>query len=171
MIFLSGIVNNVCVFTTDSYRRFNNYFFTPLVYTICPLSLIIIFTRGTIQNLRLIRFSNRRVRLTGQIRRMLIPQLIVLGISGIPFGLQNIYIDMTRNVHKDDRQLAIEHLFVQIIRLFYHCNFVCTFYIYLYMSSEVRNVLRRLTVDSSNKVTDTSVTDSIALQNMMPDDY
>jgi len=169
MIFFSGIVHGVCSFTNDLYAKFNNYFLTPLVYTISPLSLIILFTRGTIQNLRATTLSNRRDHLTRQIRRMLIPQLIVLGISGIPFGLQNIYFDITINVHKSDLRKAIEHLFIQIIRLFYHCNFVCTFYIYLYMSSEVRKVLKRSTMSFSQKSINTSATDSIVLQNLIAD--
>jgi hypothetical protein len=169
MIFFSGIVDGVCSFTNDAYAKFNNFLLTPLVYTIGPLTLIILFTRGTIQNLRSTALANRRDHLTRQIRRMLIPQLIVLGISGIPFGLQNIYFDLTSNVYKNDLRKAIEHLFIQIIRLFYHCNFVCTFYIYLYMSSEVRKVLKRSTVSFSQKSVNNSATDSIVLQNLIVD--
>jgi len=169
MIFFSGIVNGVCSFTNDAYGKFNNFLLTPLVYTIGPLTLIIVFTRGTIRNLRLTALPNRRDHLTRQIRRMLIPQLIVLGISGIPFGLQNIYFDLTSNVYKDDFRKAIEHLFIQINRLFYHCNFVCTFYIYLYMSSEVRKVLKRVTMNFSQKNINNSATDSIVLQNLTAD--
>jgi hypothetical protein len=169
MIFLSGIDNGVCIITSNFYRKFNNYFFTPLVYTITPLTLIILFMQRTLENLRTMTLVNHRNRLTRQIRRMLIPQLIVLGISGIPFGLQNIYLDFTLQIPKDNLRLSIEHLFIQIIRLFYHCNFVCTFYIYLYTSSEVRNVLKRLTIGSSGKSEDNSITDSYALQNLITD--
>jgi hypothetical protein len=146
IILVSKSVNGVCSLIDSPFTKFNDYVLTPLVYGIGPITLIIIFTSGTIRNLRAITLVNRRDRLTKQIRRMLIPQLIVLGISGIPFGLQNIYFNATRNVPKDDLRLAIEHFFVQIIRLFYHCNFVCTFYIYLYVSSEVRKVLKRLII-------------------------
>ena len=111
--------------------------------TIGPLTVIIIFTRGTIRNLRATNLVNRRDHLTRQIRRMLIPQLIVLGISGVPFGLQNMYTDLTSQVQKDALRKAVELLIFQIVRLFYHCNFVCTFYIYLYTSSEVRRALKR----------------------------
>jgi hypothetical protein len=74
MIFFSDVVDNAYVFTADSYRKLNNYFSTPLVHTIGALTLIIIFTH-TIENLR--------------------SQLILLGISGIPFGLQDICIDLS----------------------------------------------------------------------------
>jgi hypothetical protein len=170
MILFSGIVNNNCVLTNLSYRKFNDFILTPLVYIIGPLTCIVMFTQGTIRNLRATTLTNRRDHLTRQIRRMLIPQLIVLGISGIPFGLQNIYFDLTNHVDKDDLRKAVEHLFVQIIRLFYHFNFVFTFYIYLYMSSEVRKVLRRLTTTKpSTKSPDTSATESISLRRLTCD--
>jgi hypothetical protein len=170
MIFVSGIVDGVCILLDGPFTKFNNFLLTPLVYAVGPITLITIFTSGTIRNLRSTTLANRHDRLARQIRRMLIPQLFVLGISGIPFGLQNIYIDLTSNIHKDDLRKAIEHLFVQIIRLFYHCNFVCTFYIYLYISSEVRKVLRRLAEKSSpRKSIDISATDSIVLQNLIAD--
>ncbi|UJR07943.1 hypothetical protein I4U23_012222 [Adineta vaga] len=88
---------------------------------------------------------------------MLIPQLLILAVSGIPFGLQNIYFNITNDIPKDDLRNAIEHLFVQIIRLFYHCNFVCPFYIYLYMSSEVRKVLKNYMIKSARCITDVTL--------------
>ena len=144
LLFVSRSVNNVCILLDNSFTKFHDYVLTPLVYAIGPITLITLFTYGTIRNLRSTYFVTRRDHLTRQIRRMLISQLFVLGISGIPFGLQNIYIHLTDDLSKDELRLAIEHLFVQIIRLFYHCNFVCTFYIYFYVSSEVRKVLQRI---------------------------
>ncbi|CAF0746500.1 unnamed protein product [Adineta steineri] len=169
MIFFSGIDHNICVLTNIYYRNLNDFIVTPLVYTIGPLTFIIIFTRRTIHNLRAIALTNRRDHLTKQIRHMLIPQLIILAMSGVPFGLQNIYFNLTNDVYKDSLRQAIEHLFVQIIRLFYHFNFVFTFYIYLYMSSEVRKVLRRITTSSRKKSVDGSHTDSIVLQTLTCD--
>jgi len=45
---------------------------------------------------------------------------------------------------KDAFRLALEDFFGQVILLLFHCNYVCTFYIYLYMSSEVRRVFKDL---------------------------
>lgn len=143
LLFVSTSINGVCILLDNSLTKFHDYILTPLVYAIGPLSLITVFAWGTVRNLRSTCFFNRHDHLTRQIRRMLIPQLLVLAISGIPFGLQNIYIHLTRNTNKDELRLAIEHFFVQIIRLFYHCNFVCPFYIYLYVSGKVRKILRR----------------------------
>ena len=127
---------------------------------------------GTIRNLRLTTIHTHHDHLAKQIRRMLIPQLFVLGISGIPFGFQTIYLGATSTVNKSDVRLSIENLFVQIIRLFYHCNFVCTFYIYVYMSSEVRKVLRRLMMKYLRRNViqpgDTSVGAPITLRSIKP---
>jgi hypothetical protein len=102
------------------------------------------FTLGTIRNLRLVKHLNRKGRLAKQVRRMLIPQLIVLGVSGIPFGFQGIYLELSSKIQKDAFRLALEDFFGQVILLLFHCNYVCTFYIYLYMSSEVRRAFKDL---------------------------
>ena len=141
MLFFSGIVNGRCGIANEVYRKLINYCITPLVYTILPFVFIVFFTRGTIRNLRATTLTNRRHRLMKQIRRMLIPQLAILGISGFPFSLEVIYLEVTNDLEKDSLRQAIENVGVQLVRLFYHCNFVCTFYIYLYMSSDVRKVL------------------------------
>ena len=144
IILKSTITNGSCTLFDNPYRKINSFFLTPLVYTIGPITIILVCTRGTIRNLCSTTLQNHRDRLTKQIRHMLIPQLIVLGICGIPFGLQNIYTDLTSHTEKDPYRKAVELLILQIVRLFYHCNYVCTFYIYLYTSSEVRNVTKRL---------------------------
>jgi len=144
IIFISKSINNVCTYIDSPYTTFHNYVSTPLAYAVIPLILIVVFTYGTVKNLKAINFNNRQNRLTKQIRRMLIPQLIVLSVSGIPFGFQTVYLQYTNEMEKSLVRQAVEHLFIQIIRLFYHCNFVCTFYIYLFMSSEVRRILKRV---------------------------
>ena len=144
MLIFSGIVDGQCGIANGSYSQIVNYCFTPLIYTILPFVLIVFFTRGTIRNLRVPTLANRRDRLMKQIRRMLIPQLFILGVSGFPFSIQAIYFEATLDVDKDELRQAIEHLCVQLVRLFYHSNFVFTFYIYAYMSTDVRRVLRRV---------------------------
>ncbi|CAF3026238.1 unnamed protein product [Rotaria sp. Silwood2] len=144
IIFISSIVNGVCVFIDSPLAKINDYFLTPIAYTIAPVTIIIIFTRGIIRILHSNRSFNTHNHLRTQVRRMLIPQLIILSVSGIPFGLLSIYTQFTSKEHKDVLRLAIERLFLQIIRLFYHLNFVCSFYIYLYMSKEIRRIFKRL---------------------------
>ncbi|CAF1406921.1 unnamed protein product [Adineta steineri] len=101
-------------------------------------------TLGTLRNLRSIRSFSQQGYLTRQTRRMLIPQVIVLGVSEIPFGFQGIYLELTKKIQKDSFRLALEYFFDQMILLLFHCNYVCTFYIYLYMSSEVRRTFKDL---------------------------
>jgi len=148
IIFVSGIVDGACVLQDGGYTRFNTYFLTPLVYSVGPLIIIIVFTFGTVRNLRSIQRIQRQDHLTKQVRRMLIPQLIVLGISGFPFGFEGIYLEVTSGIQKDDFRLALEDFFSQLILLLFHCNYVCTFYIYLCMSSEVRKAFKNLILKS-----------------------
>ena len=143
VILFSNVVNGACILSHASYRKFMNFGLTPLVYTVLPFVLIVFFTQGTIRNLRASTLANRHDRLMKQIRRMMIPQLAILGISGFPFSIEAIYLESTSHLEKDAVRKSVEHLVVQVDRLFYHCNFVCTFYIYLYMSSDVRRVLKR----------------------------
>ncbi|CAF1285863.1 unnamed protein product [Rotaria sordida] len=170
LIFNSIIINGSCTLIDNPYRKFLNFVLTPFVYTIGPITLIIVLTRGTIRNLRCTNLGQHRDHLTKQIRRMLVPQLIVLAISGIPFGLQNIYTDLTSSIQKDSLRKAIELFFLQIVRLFYHCNFVCTFYIYCYTSNEVRHVLKRYVRRRLRRgqvePTDVSINNSFTLQTM-----
>jgi hypothetical protein len=144
MIFFSKSVNGVCIIIDGGFNTFNSYILTPIVFIIGPFTLITSFTLGTMRNLRSTTFANRHDRLARQIRRMLIPQLIILAICGIPFGIENIYEDITYGIQKSVLRKSIEHLFAQILRLFYHITFVSTFYIYLYMSKEVRKDFMRL---------------------------
>lgn len=64
IIFNSSIINGVCTLTDNPYRKFINFVLTPLVYTIGPVTLIILFTRGTIRNLRATTIINCRDHLT-----------------------------------------------------------------------------------------------------------
>ena len=144
LIFLSNSVNGVCVLRDGLFKIFHSYVLSPLVFIVGPVTLITMFTLGTIRNLRSTTLANRRDRLAKQVRRMLIPQLIALAVFGIPFGVENLYKDITNKVQKDALRSATEHLFDQITRLVYHVNFVCTFYMYLYMSRDVRKTLKRL---------------------------
>ncbi|CAF1093135.1 unnamed protein product [Adineta ricciae] len=168
MLVYSGVENRTCILMNVTYRKFNDFLLTPLIYTIGPLTLITLFTRGILLNLNRTTVQSHRDHLTRQIRRMLIPQLILLAMSGIPFGLQNMYFNLTSNVVKSSLHRAIEHLCIQIIRLFYHFNFVFTFYIYLYMSSEVRKLFRRMTTKFSTM--DSSIQEGMVMETCKVED-
>jgi len=66
------------------------------------------------------------------------PQLIILAISGIPFGFQGVNLQITSSIVKDSFRIAVENFIGPIVLIFYHFNYVFTFYIYVYKSSEFR---------------------------------
>ncbi|CAF2362791.1 unnamed protein product [Rotaria sp. Silwood2] len=142
VIFSTAIRHGVCTFVPGSYTTFNTYVFTPLVYCIGPITVVTYCTRGTIKNLRSTIIRNTHERLTKQVRAMLFPQLMILAISGIPFGFQGVYLDITSYVEKDHFRIAVENFAGQVILIFYHFNYVFTFYIYVFMSSEVRKIIQ-----------------------------
>ncbi|CAF1093172.1 unnamed protein product [Adineta ricciae] len=144
LIFISRSVNDVCILLDGPLKFIHSFVLTPIVFIMGPLVLIAGFTYGTIRNLRATAFASRHDRLTKQIRRMVIPQVVILAIFGLPFGVNCLYDDLTSKVQKDPLRKAIEHLIQQITRLIYHVIFVSTFYIYLYMSMEMRKVMVRM---------------------------
>ncbi|CAF4053159.1 unnamed protein product, partial [Adineta steineri] len=90
VIFVSGIIDGVCVLQNGTFTLFNTYFLTPFVYSVGTLIIMIVCTLDTLRNLRSIRSFSQQGYLTREVHRMLIPQLIVLGASEIPFGFQGI---------------------------------------------------------------------------------
>lgn len=103
---------------------------------------------GTVRNLRgAVAPGGSHEQLSQQVRRMLFPQLIILAVSGVPFSFQGIYFDLTSHVEKSNFRLNVEYVIVQVILILYHSNYLCTFYIYWYMSSEVRKGAKQLFIE------------------------
>ncbi|CAF3144353.1 unnamed protein product [Rotaria socialis] len=152
IIFTSEIIDGTCQLRQSPYKLFNTYVLTPLVHIIIPALVMLYYTRGTIQNLRSAIVQSSHEHLAKQVRRMLIPQLFLLVVSGVPFGLEGIYYYLTSNVQRDANQIALENLVSQIIMLFYHFNFIFTFYIYVSLSSEVRKALRKTVLQGLRKL-------------------
>ncbi|CAF0846430.1 unnamed protein product, partial [Rotaria sordida] len=63
---------------------------TIVFWTIVYLPIIFVsgIVNGTVRNLRGANDHRPRGRLAKQVRRMLLPQLVVLVVSGVPFGFQ-----------------------------------------------------------------------------------
>jgi hypothetical protein len=76
-----------------------------------------------------------------QVLRMLVPQLIILIASGLPFTIQILYSAATRLITKGSNQQAIENLIVTITRLLFYLNYISSFYIYTLMSNEFRRIV------------------------------
>ena len=140
----NGIVQGICIGTNVQFNQYNAYFLVPLFYGVIPLILISFLTLFMVRNIRSVVVSNMSNYIARQIRRMLIPQLIVIAVAGIPFSVQTAYATSTAAVPKDTLQRAIENLIFHIVRLLFYCNYIFSFYIYVLMSNEVRKSLRRL---------------------------
>ncbi|UJR29708.1 hypothetical protein I4U23_017257 [Adineta vaga] len=143
VLIVSDLSHGYCYITSYNIRIMLNYITVPLFFTIIPIILIIFCLRGIVRNLRGFVLNNQQDRFERQIRRMLIAQLLVLVVSGFPFALESAYLEATATLQKSNLQIAIETLTLEVLRFFFHVNFVGTFYIYLYISSEVRKTLRQ----------------------------
>jgi hypothetical protein len=143
IIFNTGKINGVCNFKPGLYTKFNTYVFTPFVYGVGPAGVITYSILGTVRNLHSNIARTSHDHLSKQVRAMLMPQLIILTISGIPFGFQGVYLDLTSNIAKDTSRIALENFLGQVILIFYHFNYVFTFYIYVYKSREIRKALKK----------------------------
>jgi hypothetical protein len=120
---------------------------TPIVYIILPIIFITYFNIGIVKNLRVasvVSVSNTNKRMAKQVRRMLMPQLIILILSGLPFAIQTIYNAATITIVKDADRIAIETLIGHITRLLFYLNYVSSFYINMLMSNEFRKIVRNL---------------------------
>lgn len=142
ILFNTNIINGVCSLKPTLYTKFNTYAFTPIAYCFGPISVIVFSILGTIKNLRHNNLPKSRDRLAVQVRAMMMPQLLILAISGIPFGFQGVYLDITSGRHKGTYEIAMENFIGQIILIFYHFNYAFMFYIYVYKSTEVRKALK-----------------------------
>ena len=154
VIFIGDIIDGVCMLAETPYTKCNQYVLTPVVHILVPLLVVVVFTQGTLHNLHAGIARDHPNRLRRQIGRMLIPQLIVLSISGIPFGLISVYYEITRHVSKDEFRLALETMSDQIIRHIYQLNFVGTFYFYFFTSNKVKQALKKLLLTRFRQNTD-----------------
>jgi hypothetical protein len=79
-----------------------------------------------------------------QVHRMLVPQLIILILSGLPFVSQTLYATATASIVKGTDRLAIENLIGQITRLLFYLNYISSFYIYVITSNEFRRIIQNI---------------------------
>ena len=137
-------VNNNCVSTNRTASASSSYGLIPLFYTICPLIVMIYSNHGIIHNLRetpvtVLTMTNKR--LIRQVQRMLFVQSLILILSGVPFTVLTVYSTATATVAKDSLRMSIENLLTHISRLFFYLNYISSFYIYVFMSSDFRSRL------------------------------
>jgi len=140
-------LNNNCINNNKIIIYIYSYGITPISYVILPIILFTYFNIGIVKNLRdtpVFIVSNTNKRMARQVHRMLVPQLIILILSGVPFALQLLYSSATISTTKDANRIAIENLIGHITRLLFYLNYVSSFYIYILMSSEFRRIIQNL---------------------------
>ena len=123
------------------------YFINPALLFLVPLILLFYFGYRAYRNMHVLitRTDHRRIhRLERQLRRMIIIQAIVSGLSTIPFGTQYIYSAATMNVVKDAWRTAQESLFFTLSKLSFYVSNIIPFYIYIALSSDLRSMIKDL---------------------------
>lgn len=129
------------------------YGITPFTYTLFPMIIITYCSIGIVRNLKRSRFVGviqMNKYLARQVRRMLIPQLIILIISGIPHSIQTVYSVATMSIEKHPIRIAVENVILNTVRLLFYLNYVGSFYIYVLMSSEIRHDFKKLFCQRTN---------------------
>jgi hypothetical protein len=132
----------VCTYITLSYADYYSYFFFPIVYGFLPVVIPTIF--GILTYLNIHSLVRRISRLEQQLTRMLLLQLIALAITSIPYTALTFYLAATRRWTKSSLRLAQENVYATLIRNFFQVNYVYSFYIFLFASSEIQNILKKV---------------------------
>ncbi|CAF1987246.1 unnamed protein product [Rotaria magnacalcarata] len=146
-VIFSYAIDESCLSRSIISTYIYSYAVTPLTYSIVPTIAISYFSIGIARNLRqsrIVSIIQVNKYLARQIRRTLIPQLILLLVSGIPYSLQTIYTVATLSIKKDPLRAAVENLAVTIVRFLFYLNYVGSFYIYILMSSKIRCELKKI---------------------------
>jgi hypothetical protein len=145
-IFIRSLGSN-CIYINQILNFIYSYGIIPIGYCILPIILLTYFNIGIVKNLRdapVIIVSNINKRMARQVHRMLVPQLIILILSGLPFVSQTLYATATASIVKGTDRLAIENLIGQITRLLFYLNYISSFYIYVITSNEFRRIIQNI---------------------------
>jgi hypothetical protein len=122
--------------TIDHYLGYwiiTGYYFLPIVLTLILFSL-------TWHNLR--QLLRRRRSLEGAVTRMMLIQMSVILITGVPAGVFVSYILATQYSTKTALRLALESLVFLILTLFTFLSNGISFWIYLFTSRTFRKHLK-----------------------------
>lgn len=149
IFFLPGTIyshatTNFCYINQRLISGIYSYGFVPFGYFFLPVILLLYFNIGIVKNLcdtPVLIVTNTNKRMARQVHRMLVPQLIILLVSGLPFISHTLYSAITESMVKDSDRLAIESLIGHITRLLFYLNFVSSFYVHMLTSSEFRKII------------------------------
>lgn len=141
---LSKPLNGNCIISNRMVSRIYSYAVVPISYCLLPTILLLYFNYGLVKNLchaPVVAVTNTSKRMARQVHRMLVPQLIILILSGLPFMSQTLYSTGTASIRKSQERLAIENLISHLTRLLFYLNYVSSFYVHMCTSNEFRKII------------------------------
>ncbi|CAF1282857.1 unnamed protein product [Adineta ricciae] len=134
-----------CSLVGEIFQKYHGYFFVPTLVLFIPLLWLSFFGYHTYKHItRFKRCIRRLVRLKQQFTPMILAQVFVLIISFVPYTVQYTYTTITANWQKDSQWLAIDSIIVLTGRMCFFFNNAVEFYIYIYLSSEIRSIFKQL---------------------------
>jgi hypothetical protein len=144
IVTINNVGQQVCIPISYQYLEYVSYFVNPVLTFGLPLIIISTFTILISININKLIGRQIAVRLERQLTLMTICQALCLIGSITPVCVDFFYSSITQSVEKDPIRLQIENLYSQIAWLLYYLAYVCSFYIYLITSSEVRLSLKEI---------------------------
>ena len=136
-----------CGYISEDYDKYFTYFMAPVLLTILPLSILLIFGCLTRQNLRKCHRAKQQTeaqRLNNQLTRMLFIQILWFFISTLTLSGVKLYGTITSNVRKDDKSGTIVSLIETIAFLIYTSYQCGSFYVYYLTSATYRNGIKKI---------------------------
>ncbi|CAF1538958.1 unnamed protein product [Adineta ricciae] len=153
IVFDSIRVNSKKMTCNTLNRQFTDYFsffLNPVVYFFVPLIIMIVFSVLTYRNLRLMNpLSYSR---TKQCTIMIIVESCLFAISSILHGTRFMYIVLAIDLKRDAYRAAQENFFYQISRITFFFNSAFAFYVYFFLSKDVRSVVKGIFRQKRNRI-------------------
>lgn len=150
IITLNITKEQICVPLLSGYNIYYTYFVNPVL----GLPLIIISTFSILIWINISKLGGQRTvnRLEKQLTLMTTCQALAVIISSIPNNVQFLHSTITSSYVKDPLRIEQENLFTHITYILFYVVYVCPFYIYLCLSSEVRQILKQKICRQKNRV-------------------
>ncbi|CAF1411168.1 unnamed protein product [Rotaria sordida] len=129
----------VCTSSLPLISLYGNYWII-IGYYFLPIILTLILFFLTWYNLQ--RLLRRRRTLDAVVTRMMLVQMCILLISGIPAGFYFCYILITQYVLKTILRLAYEYIILLVLTLFTYFTNGISFWVYLFASKTFRKHIK-----------------------------
>ncbi len=133
-----------CVTTSITLTYAYAYFLLPVIYFFVPF--VFLTTFGYLTYIHIKQLGQNTVQqgyfrhIERQLTSMIIAQTLLCIITSVPYGVQYFYTGITLTQSKSSYRLAVEALIQNIIRLNLYVSSAAPFYIYVYLSTEIRRM-------------------------------